>query len=332
MELAGEVVEVIQNSRQQVDGVPDPDEVPGDSGRRPSAAAALAERNAALEEAFSAADTAAPQRGASVGTAAGLGPVAMEEDGATAAEDKPRAGGLEAQLDAEEAAAVAEVSAGRGGKASGGAGGSCQAREEPASAPGARPADPEQLPVMPQQAPPLIPKQLPPLVPKQLQPLGGAAGSGTGVGAMLGSGPGRPSALGALFGGRPQQPSAAPGASRAPASAGIEAQEAHVRVAAAEHSRAGLLPDVAGAASGGSEAFMAELGVTQHAGSFGRPSSGLGAVFGGKSGRSSSGLGALLGGQGMTAVVPATSSVVDVVQGTPANGCSNDAAKVNGPL
>ncbi|CAL8468190.1 g7729 [Coccomyxa elongata] len=327
MELAGEVVEVIQNSKQQVDGVPDPDELPGDSGRRPSAAAALAERNAALEEAFSATDTAAPQRGASVGTAAGLGPVAMEEDGATAAEDKPHAGGLEAQLDAEEAAAVAEASAGRGGKASGGAGESCESRKESASAPAARPTDPEQLPVMPQQAPPLIPKQLPPLVPKQLQPLGGAARSGSGVGAMLGAGPGRPSALGALFGGRPQ-PSAAPAVSRAQASAGIEVQEAHVSAAAAVHSQAGSLHNAAGAASGGSEASAARSGVTQHAGSFGRPSSGLGAAFGGKSGRSSSGLGALLGGRRATAVVSATSSVVAAVQGTPANGSASDAAKM----
>ncbi|BDA42121.1 probable exosome component 10 at N-terminal half [Coccomyxa sp. Obi] len=335
VELAGEVVEVIQNSRQQVDGVPDPDELPGDSARRPSAAAvaALAERNAAVEEAFSAAAAAAPRGRAGVDdTADDAGPVAMEEDDISAADVEPEEGVLEGQLDTGETAAVAEASAGHGGRVLGGARESSQGRKESASAPVARPVDPEHSPVMPQQAPPLIPKQLPPLVPKQLQPFGGAPKSGSAVSAMLGAGPARPSALGALFGGRPQ-PSAAPAAPRPPANASVEVQEAHVSLPAAVHNPAGSVPEPAGAASGAVsvEASMAfgagSGGAAQLAGSFGRPSSGLGAAFGAHSGRSSSGLGALLGGRKATAVVSATSSLA-AVQDTPATGSASNAAKL----
>ena len=332
MELAGEVVEVIQNSRQQVDGVPNPDELPGDGGRRLSAAAALAERNAAIEQAFSAAAAVASHGGADVDMADDAGPMGAEDVNVSAAEDKHDEDMLELQMGAEGTAAVAEASAGHPGAID-----SCQSRKESASAPAKRPADPEHSQALPQQAPPLVPKQLPPLIPKQLQPLGGAPKSGSGIGIMLGVGPGRPSALGALFGGRPQ-PSGAPAKPQAQANASTEVQEAPGSVAAPVHKPAESVSHAATADSGAvsvkassAGSASASGGCIQLAGTFGRPSSGLAASFGARSGRTSSGLGALLGGRAATAAVSATSSLLAAQQGNSANESAGDAAKVSGP-
>ncbi len=289
LDFASQVVEVIANARQQVDSVPDPDELRGDRRRPPSPAAALAARESAVDDAFAAA--------------------AAEE----------AAGGRTAKDEAAEQSIAPDVAASRGDAAPlpgslGEVPGAGLSRKGEGSLAGVKAA---QAP--PAQAAPLAV----PLLPKKLPPLGGSARAGSGLGAMLASGPRQAGGLGALLGGRPQTvgSQAAVAAPKGDSAGGATA------VAAAEPTDSRPVSTAVAATQGATAVPAASFGIpsrasfgsAQTAGTVGMPSSMLGDALGASSGKTPSGLGALLGGRRPSVVpgLPSTPSLAAAV--TPAD-------------
>ena len=297
VELAGEVVEVIANAQQQIDGVPDPDELPGDRRRPPSPAAAIAARECAVDDAFAAADAEA---------AGGFPP-------GHGTGDFPPAGGASDKNATTHCAAPSSVEAAAKvdlHRSSEGTSAQQKGEERTARAP----AGPAAGPVMPL------------LVPKQLAPLGGSARVGSGLGAMLAGGPRQPSGLGALSGGRPQSLGAE--APKEDSAAGVAAELAAAKPLPSTATPTLPVSTKPAASFGVSSGLGAKLGAGQPAGTFGTRSSSLGATLGASSNRAPSGLGALLGGKKAMATPGPSSMGSLVAHRTPASGAADQATKV----